>query len=61
MEVSLRKDLEPEVKEIVPIYHDVRSICADDETRGEILAKKVRAIFIGAGLATFMTFSAEER
>jgi predicted nucleotidyltransferase component of viral defense system len=47
VEVSLRRDLvlEPEVKEIVPIYPDVRPYLVQVMRLEEILAEKVRAIF----------------
>ncbi|NHW00002.1 MAG: nucleotidyl transferase AbiEii/AbiGii toxin family protein [Thaumarchaeota archaeon] len=47
VEVSLRRDLvlEPEVREIVPIYPDVRPYLVQVMRLEEILAEKVRAIF----------------
>jgi len=47
VEVSLRRDLvlEPELKEIVPIYPDVRPYLLQVVRLEEILAEKVRAIF----------------
>jgi len=46
IEVSLRKDLflEPEVKEVVPIYPDIRPYLIQVMQLEEILAEKVRAI-----------------
>ncbi|MBO3833333.1 MAG: nucleotidyl transferase AbiEii/AbiGii toxin family protein [Candidatus Brockarchaeota archaeon] len=47
IEISLRRDLvlEPEVKEVVPIYPDVRPYLLQVMRLEEILAEKVRAIF----------------
>jgi predicted nucleotidyltransferase component of viral defense system len=47
IEISLRKDLflEPEIKEIIPIYPDVRPYLLQVMKLEEIFAEKVRAIF----------------
>lgn len=47
IEISLRKDLflEPEAKEVVPIYPDLRPYLLQVMKPEEILAEKVRAIF----------------
>ena len=47
IEVSLRRDLilQPEVKEVIPIYPDVRPYLVLVMNLKEILAEKIRAIF----------------
>jgi predicted nucleotidyltransferase component of viral defense system len=47
IEISLRRDLllEPEIKEIIPIYPDIRPYIVLVMRLEEILAEKVRAIF----------------